>query len=165
MVKAISLRSSTARLALPTKQGAKEQTWVPDNPRALLKRIYDENPNATETALRALLLEAVNRDPLKYTDGFVAYWFGPNFRSLIQPPLQIQKKKTLSLDAIAYLESKLLDRVLSNGKPLRACTFGEVAKESGWLKALSKLGKPSEIVGEKLTLDQVAAVWMPPASQ
>lgn len=146
-------------------QGAKQQTWTPDNPRALLKRLADENIGATEQVLRALMADAINHDPLPYVQALLAYWWPSNYRSLFEAKTT-RKRNTLTVsELVDQMRARLFDLVLSNGKTLRNCTFAECAKESGWLLALSKKGKPNELVGKKLTLKQVGEIWIPPATQ
>ena len=146
-------------------QGAKQQSWVRDNPRALLKRISDENPNADEKTLRALFSDALFRDPLTHLNALIAYWWSSNYRALTEKPQRQISPTRLTQEDIALARSRLMHLVLSNGKALKDCTFGECAKEGGWLIVISRMGEAQEVVGEKLTLDQVAAVWSPPATQ
>ncbi len=145
-------------------QGAKQQTWEPDNPRALLKRILDENPNLPEQASRSMMLEQLNADPLRYIPGLLAYWWPSNYRSLTASQRTRQPKPS-AVEMVSKLREDLLDLMLSNGKSLRNCTFGECAKEGGWLVELSKQGHPNEFIGQKMTLEQVASFWFQPATQ
>lgn len=45
----------------------------------------------------------------------------------------------------------LMDLTLPSGKKLRDATFAECSKAGGWFKVLATKGKPSEIVGEKMS--------------
>jgi len=52
----------------------------------------------------------------------------------------------------------LMNTVLSTGKMLRDATFKECAAEGGWLLAISKRGKPHQIVGETLKEKDLAGL-------
>lgn len=91
------------------------------------------------------------------------YWFGNVFRSVKvivnKHSVAVQKKtrkaraegKRTRHAVTAKLQMALMDHMLSNGKLLRFATFGECAKEGGWLATLAKCGKPTQLVGNVLT--------------
>jgi len=49
----------------------------------------------------------------------------------------------------------LFNLVLPNGKKLKDATFADCAKAGGWFAAISKKGKPHQIVGELLSEEQL----------
>lgn len=53
----------------------------------------------------------------------------------------------------------IMDLLMPNGKQLRDCTFADLANLGNWARDLCKHGKPTEVVGKKLTEDQVRDVW------
>jgi len=64
---------------------------------------------------------------------------------------QASKERGILHKAKAAIIDCLLDFVLSDGKQLRFATFGDCARDGGWLLAVAKCGRPNEIVGKKLT--------------
>lgn len=55
----------------------------------------------------------------------------------------------------------LMDLLLPNGKMLRKATFRECSLAGGWFKLIALKGNPSEIVGQKLTEDDLHKIGRP----
>lgn len=65
-------------------------------------------------------------------------------------------KKEIVKSVVVSGFALMLDYVLDNAHKL---TFHDLAKAGGRCSALAKLGKPNEIVGKKLTEQQIRNVW------
>lgn len=84
---------------------------------------------------------------------------------VVQQPLEAEIKnatdkveaRKVAVQSIA--RNVLLDFTMVNGKPLRHATFADCARTGGWLVAVSKLGKGNEVVGRKLTEEDLQKVW------
>jgi hypothetical protein len=90
-----------------------------------------------------------------FVEEALVFWFSWRHRALLEPA---QSRLTMIANKAAAdvrkdaVKASIIDRiVLSTGKTLRDSTFGELAKEGGWLVKLSKMGKPGEVVGQKLS--------------
>lgn len=70
-----------------------------------------------------------------------------------QPSPEVREQRARMAKRLADKVSRvvLMDLVMSTGKKIRDCTFAELRREGGWFLAISKLGRPNEIVGKKLT--------------
>lgn len=149
----------------PGRLGAKRQSWATHNPRELIKDAVQSRPRASEAEIRDVVLEIVKNEE-EYFLPIFDYWFANNYRSFfideledtspIPPSLKPMRKSNqptrAEIDsAKEELRPILMDHLLSNGKLLRNSTFKECEKEGGWLKEISKYGKPSEVVGKQLT--------------
>ncbi len=75
----------------------------------------------------------------------------------VAPTMETRAAAREHVEAIKarVVERLLLDHALSDGTLLRHATFGACAREAGWLAAVAKQGKPQEIVGRKLTEDNL----------
>jgi hypothetical protein len=152
----------------PGLTGAKRQSWEKYNPRDVLRDIIRSHPKASEAEVRERVWEIV-RNEREYLPTIFDYWFTNNYRQffveeIAEHSVAIREKhRTVTkrgsnqptrreIDAVkAELAPILMDQILSNGKALRDATFGECAAESGWLRDVAKQGRPTAIVGKKLT--------------
>ncbi len=129
----------------------------------VLKGIIKANPRASEKELSNLTWEKINDQQIKQ---IFDYWFANAYRSfrvevdknsvtILRQYRDMRAERAEGKKRRSIIKQKLnmalMDHMLSNGKLLRDGTFGDCAKEGGWLLAVSKLGKPNEIVGKKLT--------------
>lgn len=153
----------------PGVYGAKRQSWYEKNPRELLHRVMRENPRGSEKEVFEGFCDHVENDP-GYWGAIIEYWFANNYRlfyvsEIAANSVAISRRETKqrARDVVARekaiikdrLRAALMDLVLSNGKKLREATFGDCEREGGWLLAISKRGKRGEIVGKKLTEDDL----------
>lgn len=156
--------------------GAKVQSWRKVNPRDLLKGLIEKHPRLSQDRLLILLKEAATED---HVESMIEYWFANNYRSLISEITRPPPATREDLDAKQALEDShisaavtamkdrireeaqvmLLDMVLPNGKRLRECTFGYVAKLGGCLARIGAKGKTNQMVGKVLSEAQVAKLY------
>lgn len=154
----------------PGRIGAKRQSWSEYNPRELIKDAVRANPHSSEAEIRAYVWEIVESER-SYVTAIFDYWFANNYRSffidelearsgvynepLVSKHVSIVKSNHPSRAEIEKAKDELrpilMDQILSNGKKLRDATFKDCMRESGWLKEVSKNGKPTEVIGKHLT--------------
>jgi hypothetical protein len=131
--------------------GAKQQTWTTkQGARSLLARIVEENPTLDDESI----FHAFSSECAAFFPEIVRYWVANNLKAL-RPRAAGDSVDRSTVEA--RVQARLLDFLLPNGKMLRDSTFGEVAKCSGWLSRVAKLGQPHEKVGDKLTEKEVKA--------
>jgi hypothetical protein len=70
--------------------GAKRQSWKRANPRDVLKRIIDKNPDYDEAQVQTECWEILHRDQQQIRTVF-EYWFTNNYRSLVNPTTRPKK--------------------------------------------------------------------------
>jgi hypothetical protein len=142
----------------------------------LIRDTFIEMPKASVTELRKACREKIGVLDNAFIDALFEYWFENSYRnyevlansdndvavlSVVNarerhtPTIQerrerIQQTKEKIETLKNEMLSRLMDHRLAGGELLRFATFGDVAKEGGWLTALSKHGKANEIVGRKL---------------
>ena len=124
---------------------------------------------------KATLRKIVDEDPERYLTMFFNNWFNNNWarkpveesaprRATAQPAaykprpkptaseLREQRKADANLRGLA-----LMNMFLSDGETrLKDATGKQVRQESGWLILIAKHVKPTEIVGRKLTAEQLS---------
>ena len=140
--------------------------------------MIERYPTKPESELKAKFSEKVIDDP-DQIDAIIEYWFANNYRSLIQQkektevtPEQKQEKivadKATIEEAKAALKTQVTRLVMldlqvavrrNKTKRLRDCTGAECSKAGGWLSAIAKAIKPTDIVGKTLTEAQVRKCW------
>lgn len=129
----------------------------------LLRSVLRDNPRASEAEARQICWQRCNGDA-DLVQSLFDYWFGNSFRdfkiiggsSNSTAVISIKQGRQVGTrEAIKKLKDQmvacLMDHLLSDGTPLRVGTFGQAARDGGWLCDLAKLGKPNEIIGKKLT--------------
>lgn len=151
--------------------GAKVQSWRDANPRELLKKLIDENPNGDPAYLLPLFRDLVERADKDYLGAIIEYWFTNNFNSLMPKPAPARHaiatakaERTTQAQAIKqkveqHIETKarvlLLELTMPNGKVLRDCTGAEVRQlgyqMTPWLSRIANRVKPGELVGSVLS--------------
>jgi hypothetical protein len=140
-------------------------------PLDILKNILKAYPRSSEKTHRFMAREAILADP-EARDEVFDYWFENRYAALYieaRPGsvavLEAPKNRRASSARAAVekardqLRAALFDHVLSNGKTLREATFGDCAKEGGWLCSIAKLGRANEIVGKKLEEKDLTNLW------
>ena len=143
--------------------GAKIQSWRRANPRNLLMRIITQNPGVPESELADAFWAEVQTDEECLKVITIDYWFPNNYRSLLTSNKRPRattgqaSKIRSQIKAGIRKEAKrmLLDFIMPNGKMLRNCTGRDCAKFGGWMGKIASKIKPGEVVGEKLSEDQV----------
>ncbi len=157
--------------------GAKAQSWKSANPRALLKSLIDENPDADYDALFRLMFNKIEGAKVgTIFETIFEYWFANNYRSIVHEltPIVLAENRKANAETVKVLTAKtkadvkraiekkakrvLLNAIMPNGKMLRDTSFGECAYFGGWLALIGKAGKADQIVGEHLTEPQVAHI-------
>lgn len=152
----------------PGLTGAKRQSWEKYNPRDVLRDTMRNKPGATEAEIRDTVWEIIKNEK-RYLPVIFDYWFANNYRRFFVEEVEQystaimeikQNRKSTgtnnpSRDEIDAVKQKvrpvLMDLMLSNNKQLKTATFGECAQEGGWFREIAKQGRPMEIVGKKLT--------------
>lgn len=134
----------------------------------LLQNTMRDNPRGSEKEIHDLCLKATATDPLLHLALF-EYWFANSYRDFIiaefdshsvavlpasrgsrQPSTKADRER--ATETLKHqLKICLLDHLLSDGTPIRDATFGQCARDGGWLATIAKHGKANEIVGKKLT--------------
>jgi hypothetical protein len=135
----------------------------------MLRNTLRDNPRASEADIRDKCLAVCLHDR-NLQIALFTYWFENSFGDLTvveqgdnsvavlrtQAPraerAQTQVTRGAKVNDLKQrLKACLMDHELSDGTALRDATFGQCARESGWLLAVSKQGRANEIVGKKLT--------------
>jgi hypothetical protein len=152
----------------PGRLGSKRQSWSEYNPRELIKDAVRAHPRASEAEIRNEVWEVVKNEK-EYMTTVFDYWFANNYRSFFIEEIEGEAATIVPIkkangsyksnqptraevdEAKEKLRPILMDQILSSGKTLREVTFKDCEKGSGWLKEVSKHGKPTEVVGKHLT--------------
>lgn len=135
----------------------------PEKLRDLLRSVLRDNPRACEAEVREHCWQRCKAEPA-LIEALFQYWFGNSYRDVSviggldhsTAIISIERtRRSGTRTAIKALKGRLkaclMDHLLSDGTPLRIGTFGQAARDGGWLSDIGKLGKPNEIIGKKLT--------------
>ena len=150
----------------------------PEKLSELMRSVRRDNPRASEAEVRDACWITICNDPT-FNRPLFDYWFGNSFRDFAViggasnsiavisvarertvEPLSAAETESIDLgrarraetrEAVNALKACLMDHALSNGTLLRFASFGDAAREGGWLCDVGKQGKPNEIIGKKLT--------------
>lgn len=151
--------------------GAKRQTWKRASPRDLLKRMMDNHSDDTEGRLHQRFSMAVQDNP-DMLESIIEYWFANNYRSLSYKPAKDERARAEMIQrAERLIRSRaetlvLSDMVLPNGKKLREATGLECSKFApkvgNLLSKIAKKVKPSQIVGDVLSEEQLRRMYGDP---
>jgi hypothetical protein len=152
--------------------GAKRQSWRRANPRDVLKRLIDKNPEMGEDELQAEAWDILHRDQQQMRTVF-EYWFANNYRSAVKPKSSggwQERAKTQEL--AAKIEEQLVQKVeatvrvtllymtLPSGKWLRDSTREELLELGGWTARVAKKLRPHQTVAQAgLTEEQLQALY------
>jgi len=142
----------------------------PENLCELLRCARRDNPRASEAEVRQICWQRCQGDA-ELVQSLFDYWFDNSFRNFTviggtgnsSAVISIkQQRQAGTREAITKLKDQmvacLMDHLLSDGTPLRVGTFGQAARDGGWLCDLAKLGKPNEIIGKKLTEAELQSI-------
>lgn len=151
----------------PGATGAKRQSWRSANPRDLLKRIIDRDPDAELDELGNEFWAEVRKNAEMLRTIVVDYWLPNNYRSLVKPREDDQErlakqqeraaafkdKVTAKVEEITNEKAKimLLDMLMPNGKKLRHCTGTYCSQVGGWLSEVGRIvghGKVGDALSE-----------------
>jgi len=160
------------------KLAAKRQTWKESNPRALLRRIREENPNASKSALlRQFISELRDEENENYLLVALEYVFDAAWNASVKPADcarprrsggEVSASKAIAVAAASELKAAikeaatrmvLLDLEMPNGKALRDCTGKECKRIGGWLVAVAAAVKPGDVIGAVLSEAQVRRLY------
>lgn len=160
--------------------GAKVQSWAAKNPRDILRRLIEENPEADKDTLFELFDEEIEgSEAEEYRKVVHEYWFANNYHSLVQP---IDRKKIMALknveERIAKIEVKkkklqsalkkeaqilLLDMTMPNGKLFGDCVGSECTalsnKMGDFLAHVAAKLKPDEKVRDVMDENQLRELY------
>lgn len=157
--------------------GAKVQSWKKANPRDLLKRIVEDNPDLDKSALlSALRDEVLSVNGPEYLDSIIEYWFSNNYHSLAIAGRQTSSVSMRTVRARTEAtaarimenvqtrireeaEMILLDMMLPSGKALRDATGRDCTEAGGWFLRIAEEVKPNQKVGAVLSEDHVRTLW------
>lgn len=129
-----------------------------ESARELLHSLILDNPKADRSKVVEMFIDRALKSP-KYWRPLLmnfaeANWLG---RKLVSATSE--EKKRVKNEIVSKFVNLLTSIVLPTGKPLGRSTFDECKKAGGWLTALAARGKPSEIVGDILTTEEVLQIW------
>lgn len=131
-----------------------------------LRKTLLENPDASKHEVRIIVKRFVARHQSAFQDVF-EYWFENIFRRLevihkqhsatVKTKLAAirRKGKKTGKAVVEKLKFALMDHVLTSGKLLRFATFADCEREGGWLRDVARQGKPTQVVGNVLTEQQL----------
>ena len=129
------------------------------SPFNLLIDIIDGDPTADNKRLFNAWFAAVKQDE-EYLEAVAWHTFANLIAALENrkrkqavPKTQTVAQQRAEINALMskLTDIVLMDLQLPNGKVLREATFAECSAAGGWFKMLAAKGKPSEVVGEVLT--------------
>jgi hypothetical protein len=134
------------------RTGAKVQSWDSANPRAVLRRVFDDNPRATREELTDLFIEEVDgRTSIIHT--IIRNWVSNNFRSLKSADAGEQARFASTVaktKAAMKKRAVLMAFSLPDGTVLRDARAAQCRQAGGWLAAVAdKIGRKT--VGAALT--------------
>ena len=126
------------------------------NPQDVMRRIMEDNPDASEIEIDRLFVDEVINDPDLNRACLLAYAVNVMAsikRLIVDPKVKAKREKEMKKQvARAVKEVKrafILDMLLpGTDKRIREATFAEVSKLGGAFRKLAKLGRPSQIVGD-----------------
>lgn len=153
-------------------QGAKRSRYYPDSPDALLRKLVEKNPEATETELEALFEDHALKYGGQVLSAIIAYWFANRYRALVReliPVVErrekkaIQEKRTreqvdiIKKAAVAKIARTLLDKIAPvSGKQVQSMTKQDCLREGGWFMRLATKLRGNQTVGQtKITDDDL----------
>lgn len=136
----------------------------------LMLDLYNGKESGTNyKTLKASIWRTVKTDSDRYLEMFFSNWFNNNWsravllakrrktksrklkKSLTPEQLKEQRRADANLRGIA-----LMNMFLSDGETrLKDATGTQIRGECGWLQLIAKHVKPNEIVGKKLTAEQL----------
>lgn len=130
------------------------------NPRDLIIRLVEDHPTETRDDLFLKFRALIDGDS-DYQRA-VDWYFFVNMHDYLtsnrnrNKPASAGQREAMTLKKVNDIKRRivdvvLLDLILPNGKALRDATFGDCAKAGGWFQLLSRKGKPSEVVGKRLS--------------
>lgn len=141
------------------------------NPVQVMVSLIDEMPDAKQDALVDAFYERLrdDEDYIKAALRYLAYNSLNNITNTQRrngPGARKRQEaaRTAAAEMTAQMVEKIkraavLDLLLPNGKTARESTFADCKKAGGmWLK-IGAMGKPQEIVGQKITDKQANAIW------
>lgn len=159
--------------------GAKRQSWRRANPRDVLKRLIDKNPDWTEDEALTECWDILHRDQQQMRTVY-EYWFANNYRSLTQPHASPAPRTEAARQQTAQevektaqrirtqidkkieerVKIELLKMVLPNGKTLSETTREELIALGGWTEKVAQQLKPKQTVAQAgLTEAQLRALY------
>jgi len=141
-------------------QGAKRASWAKLNYRDLALRICADNPGAETEDLAKVFMEELERYP-DYMQS-IAIYIMANVRASLDPAHRRKDpgRSTVAAEVLEKAATKVVGQVLMtltmpSGKMLGQSTGSECIKAGGWLVAVGRKVGPRNLVGQKLTEDDL----------
>lgn len=141
------------------------------NPRELVIALHDEDPTASWHRLYQDWRKRILADD-DYLEAVLSYAYS-NYTTAIDkdnaaPRKRKRNRHDIAAEKIAISQFihtikkvVLMDLTLPTGKTLRKSTFRECSLAGGWFRLIALKGKPSEVVGDKLTEDDLRRIGKP----
>jgi hypothetical protein len=153
-------------------QGAKRTRYYPKSPDAVLRRLVEKHPNATEAELEDAFEEKVLKLGGSILSSIIAYWFANRYRALVREltPIAVVRSRKAAKEArikdevevvkraaIAKIGRTLLDKIAPGcGKKLSDMTKRDCEREGGAFVTLAAKLKPGQTVKQaKISNDQL----------
>jgi hypothetical protein len=139
------------------------------NPYELIIQLREERPTDSWDALFDRWKKAVHADDA-LEDAVDRYAYAnftaqydrdntkPRPRRSVAAEVAKNRAEAIKATAKAIRDVVLMNLTLPNGKRLRDATFADCGRAGGWFKVLATKGKPSEVVGKKLTENDLWAL-------
>lgn len=157
-------------------QGAKRSRYFPDSPDALLRKVVEANPNATETELEEIFEEQVLKYGGDIISAIIAYWFANRYRALVRDLTPVSKRRQqkaakekiiqeraqiVKKAAVAKIARTLLDSTApACGKQISKMTKEDCRREGGWFMSLAKKLRPRQTVQQaNITDEELWAIY------
>jgi DNA invertase Pin-like site-specific DNA recombinase len=154
-------------------QGAKRSRYFPSSPDALLRKLVEKNPKATDSELEDLFEEQVLKHGGSLLSAIIAYWFANRHRALVRemtPAAVLRARKergekrlqqqveTVKRAAVAKIARTLLDRFApACGKKIGDMTKEDCIREGGWYTTLATKLRARQTVKQARLTD--AELW------
>lgn len=157
-----------------TDVGTSKRPPKKSDPDAVLIEVIKENPKAPQRKHVDIFIGRIQEE--EYEDEHrevLRLWCSLDYNKcyrMANPPSEAERqaateKRRAERERLqAEIDAKAMERLLlmeikmPNGKLLRDCTFGECRTIGGQFLELSDRGEPNEIVGQKLTEEQVREI-------
>jgi hypothetical protein len=150
-------------------QGAFRATWRKVQPRLLLERLVNENPDANEEKIHLMFWQEIEEDK-DYLRACVEYWLDNNYASILRPKSkeafernhsvkrdEVKKKIKQRVQQEVYVA--LLELEMPNGKPLGDCTGRDCKKFNNWFATLAGKVPANKLVRDVLSENEIYKVW------
>lgn len=141
------------------------------NPLEVLVGIREDDPTASNTVQFKAWWKKIQAD-VDLLDAVGFYAFTNMASTLDRSTVTVRKSKARAkatrraekrlVESLVQRVAKVafLELTMPNGKKLRQCTFADCGAFGGFYKRLALKGKPSEIVGKKMTDEDIRSLYV-----